>query len=436
MKATHALNIELDSATIRAGVTDLAIQTSIKANYIATDGSGGTFSVKDVVLTKDEAKEFLGLFDRIFDRVTRKSRVSVYKRFDGKRLTNARDKNWSRGTWYVWKRIRGRVIHRALPEARTQADAENAERKLVADAFNRRYGVLDDTLFADFANTTYLNYCRQKNANYKAKDLYVRILVAEFGSTPLLDITPQTLRDLQWKLLRRKQDKDKERTLSPSSVNRIMSTASKIFTLACEEGKLDDNPMRFVKMLKEPAPRNRLLSAGEKERLWEELSKDQLLLRLVTLAVNTPLRRGQLLAITPDAVDWSNGLLSARSSKGRAIRIVPLNTTALNTLRLMFADSQLPFPITDFRRRWRPALIAAGINQPDGKRGDNFTFHDLRKEFASELLRRNVNPEMINQLFAHSTMQITQAYMHSELADQTAAVRELDPKIQESEVVQ
>jgi hypothetical protein len=29
--------------------------------------------------------------------------------------------------------------------------------------------VLDDTLFADFANTTYLNYCRQKNANYKAK---------------------------------------------------------------------------------------------------------------------------------------------------------------------------------------------------------------------------------------------------------------------------
>jgi hypothetical protein len=33
-------------------------------------------------------------------------------------------------------------------------------------------------------------------------------------------------------------------------------------------------------------------------------------------------------------------------------------------------------------------------------------------------------------------MQITQGYINSELADQTAAVRELDPKIQESEVVQ
>jgi integrase len=368
--------------------------------------------------------------------------MGVYKKYNGERLKNARDKNWSRGTWYVWKRIRGRVIHRALPEAQTKEDAETAERKLVTDAFNKRYGILDDTLFADFASTTYLDYCRQRNANIKAKELYVRILIEYLGKTPLIDITPQTLRDIQWKLQRRKNEQYKniedlkDRPLSPSSVNRIMSTASKIFTLACEEGKLELNPMRHVKMLKEPAPRNRLLSADEREKLWDELGKDQLLLRLVTLAVNTPLRRGQLLAITPDAVDWSNGLLSAKSSKGQPARRVPLNTTALNTLRLMSQDCQLPFPLKDFRKRWHRVLVAAGINTKENKRGQNFTFHDLRHVFATDLMRRGVHREVVNQLFAHSDMAITQIYMNSELTDQQDAIRQLDDKIQESEVVQ
>jgi integrase len=248
---------------------------------------------------------------------------------------------------------------------------------------------------------------------------------------------------VQWKLQRRKLEprgKDKkiipDGTLSRSSVNRIMSTASKIFTLACEEGKLEFNPMRHVTMLEEPPPRSRLLTAEEKKRLWEELEKDTLLLRLVTLAVHLPLRKGQLLAITPDAIDLQNGLLFIVSSKGRGSRTVPLNITAANTFRLMLNEGQLPFPLTDIRKRWTRITVAAGINAKNGKRGENFTFHDLRKEFASELLRRNVNPELINQLFAHSSMQITQAYMHGQLDDLSGAVQKLDPNIQESEVVQ
>jgi integrase/recombinase XerD len=362
--------------------------------------------------------------------------MGVYKKFNGKRLANARDKNWSRGTWYVWKRIRGRVIHKALPEAVTKEDAETAERKLVTDAFNKRYGVLDDTLFADFANTTYTNYCRQHNKNFKAKKLYIKILAEHFKQTPMLDITPQMCRDLQWKLLRRPHEKYEDETLSPSSVNRIMSTASKIFTLACEEGKLEFNPMRHVKTLKEPPPRNRLLSDEEKERLWEHLSTDELLCRLVLLASNLPLRRGQLLAITPDAVDLRAGLLSIIESKGRRERLVPLNSIATSTLRSMISDGQLPFPLKDIRKRWNKITRAAGINTEGKHRGQNFTFHDLRHVFATELLRRNVNPELVRQLFAHSSMSITQGYINTELSDQAAAVRQLDDKIQESEVVQ
>lgn len=148
-------------------------------------------------------------------------------------------------------------------------------------------------------------------------------------------------------------------------------------------------------------------------------------MRLVLLATTLPLRRAQLLAITPDAIDFQNGLLLVHASKGREPRIVPLNNTAMNTLRLMVADTQLPFPLKDFRKRWKPLLVRAGINTKDGKRGENFTFHDLRKEFASELIRNNVNPNIVQKLFAHSDMSITNVYMHAEMDELKAAVNTL-----------
>lgn len=95
--------------------------------------------------------------------------MSVYKRFSGKRI-NSRDKNWSKGTWYIYKRLNGRVIHRSIPEAQTKDDAEKAERKIIESAFNHRYGILDtNTTFADFADGPYTRYVEQHNINQGAK---------------------------------------------------------------------------------------------------------------------------------------------------------------------------------------------------------------------------------------------------------------------------
>jgi integrase len=188
--------------------------------------------------------------------------------------------------------------------------------------------------------------------------------------------------------------------------------------------------MSFVKRLKEPPSRDRLLSKEEWERLWKELELDPLMMRLVLLAVNLPLRRGQLLAITPDAVDLETGQLSIIESKGRKPRSVPLNSTAATTLSQMILEEQLPFPLkeTGIRKRWMKVLRRAKIA--------DVRFHDLRKEFASNLIRNNVNPEIVRQLFAHSSQSITQAYTHSESSELQRAVRTLDSVVDEMENVQ
>ena len=81
-------------------------------------------------------------------------------------------------------------------------------------------------------------------------------------------------------------------------------------------------------------------------------------------------------------------------------------------------------------------MIASGINQKGGQRGDNFTLHDLRRVYATELVHRGVNPKTIQHLFGHSGMDITDIYIGENFEDMAAAGRLLDePAEQVSEGV-
>jgi integrase len=345
--------------------------------------------------------------------------MAVFKRFRGKRI-GPRDKDYAKGTWYVWKRIEGRIIHRSIPLAQTKEEAEHAEREIIREAFDKRYGRGSKETFTQFVDRVYRAYVVQNNTNVAAKDLYIRLLCAVLGDKSLVEITPHDCRTVQANFRRR---------YSASTVNLIMSTASKIFNLAGEEGILDKNPMAFVKRVKEPPPRDRILSKEEWERLWKAIENDVLMSRLVSMAVNLPLRRGQILAITPDAVDLEQSLLFAVGSKGRKARAIPLNSTALNTIRLMLADGMIPFPLkeTGLRKRWVKILKRAKIK--------DFRFHDLRRCMATELNKQGVPGETIRKLYGHSAMKITQVYISPEMEEMARAVRTLDDT-QEVENVQ
>lgn len=351
--------------------------------------------------------------------------MALFKKFQGKKI-GPKDKNWSKGTWYLWKQVNNKVIHKALSGVKTKEDAEKAAQKLIDAETNRRFGLGSNLTFAEFSET-YLRFCEQENVNLNAKKQAIDLSKSYFKNRLMIEIGPQDCRDFRETL--KKQKKKGGGLLSPSSVNRIMSSLSKMLSLACEEQILDRNPMEYVKRLKEPPKRKRLLTVDEKERLWEALTSDQLLNRLVTLALNLPLRRGQLLAITPNAIDWDNGQLLTIESKGRSSRLVPLNSTALTTLRMMNEEGQLPFPLKDFRKRWWRATRAAGINEKGGQRGENFTFHDIRKWYATELLKRKVNPKTIQHLFAHSDMSITDVYIQEDFDQMREASDVLDSEV-------
>ncbi|MBL8122494.1 MAG: site-specific integrase [Blastocatellia bacterium] len=352
--------------------------------------------------------------------------MSVYKRYKGKRISSSHPR-YGDARWWIYKRLKGKTIHQSIPEAKTKQEAELAERQLIKASFDHSYNVADTTTtLASFIEKKYRPYVEQNNVNKGAKDLYIRLLLKHFKKQTIGSITPQDCRNCRAKLQDRQNKRKKESALSAASINRIMSTLSKIFSLACEEGIIDRNPMQYVKALPEPPPRRRLLDENQKKALWRELEKHPLLYRLIVLAVNLPLRRGQLMAITADVIDFEHEQILVIGSKGRPPRLVPINATATAMLKEMIADGQLPFPVNDFRKRWHTALRDAGINKKGGTREENYHFHDLRSYFASELIKRNTNPLIVQNLFAHSDMSITTIYAQADQRQMLEAVKLLD----------
>ena len=61
--------------------------------------------------------------------------MSVFKRYKGVRITSAHPA-FAKARWWTYKRLNGKVIHQAIPEAHTRREAEAAERQIIKGAFD------------------------------------------------------------------------------------------------------------------------------------------------------------------------------------------------------------------------------------------------------------------------------------------------------------
>ena len=84
----------------------------------------------------------------------------VYKRWKGKKL-KPNDPNYDRARWWMEYRLNGRRIHKAIPGARTKAQAERAEVSEREAIYNRRYNQSTDIAFRVYYDEYYLP-CRGK----------------------------------------------------------------------------------------------------------------------------------------------------------------------------------------------------------------------------------------------------------------------------------
>ena len=94
---------------------------------------------------------------------------------------------------------------------------------------------------------------------------------------------------------------DRLRAVSGTTVRHDLSLFSHVFTTAIKDWDMpiNGNPVRLISKPKENKPRDRRLENGEEDRLLGSCgqSKNPYLLPLVTVAIETAMRRGELLGL-------------------------------------------------------------------------------------------------------------------------------------------
>lgn len=229
--------------------------------------------------------------------------------------------------------------------------------------------------------------------------------------------------------------------LSAKSVLNTHRLLHRVLGDAVRWGMLVRNPCDLGDPPRATRPAVSTLDAGEVARLLEASATDDLG-SLITVAVLTGLRLGELVGLTWDEVDLERGELSVVRSlqrvRGRGLvvvppktasskRLVPLAPQAVAALReqrrrqlasrlkagpawaggnwVFTTALGLPYDPGDVTRRFQRLLERAGLPR--------VRFHDLRHTAASLLLAEGVHPKVVASLLGHSTVQVTlDTYSH------------------------
>lgn len=223
----------------------------------------------------------------------------------------------------------------------------------------------------------------------------------------------------------------RSRVVKPATTNRELTVLKHMFAKAVEWNLLLRNPFWTMRYLRVPGHLERVLSSDEEARLLHacESLHSRFLKPIVLVAMNTGMRRGEILALEWARVDLAQRtirVLNAKSNSGD--RSIPMNTTVHALLSSLAgkATSHFVFPshrkpgerLLDPKKGFKKAVRFAGIH--------NLRFHDLRHTFATRLVQSGVDLITVQHLLGHARITMTARYAHSPNSARIAAVARLD----------
>jgi integrase len=205
--------------------------------------------------------------------------------------------------------------------------------------------------------------------------------------------------------------------VSPETVRKELQILSHMFTVAEREWglALAGNP---IAQIKRPAPseaRTRRVLAGEYRRLETAARHPRAasyLWPLINFAIETAMRRGEILALGWDSVDRRKKIARLQTTKTGTPRDVPLSTCALVWLEQSpVADSDKPFPVSGnaVRLGWTRLTKRAGI--------EDLHFHDLRHEAISRLFEKGLSVAEVALISGHRDVRQLFRYTHLRAED-------------------
>jgi integrase len=294
------------------------------------------------------------------------------------------------------------------------------------------------------------------------------IIKSNFGflfDTPLDEITIGQVE--QWRSKRKKSG------LKSSSLNRRTTALKAAINWATKRNIIESNPLAKLERLQETDSVNkvRYLTDEERKRLMDALNEREEEIRrardshneylknrelntvqslrnqeftdhlkpIILLSLSTGLRRNAIFSLQWNDVNFTDRtvMVRAATSKSGKQYYAPLNDIAYETLSrwrdqskrtspgsLVFPSPQTGNVMDNCNTAWESLLERADI--------EDFRWHDMRHDFASQLVMAGVDLNTVRELLGHADLKMTLRYAHLAPKNKLQAVRFLEEKLRDS----
>lgn len=334
---------------------------------------------------------------------------SIYKTPDGRRwfarlrytdaAGNAREKKRTCPTHSLAKA--------AISDLKLEIEDDARERRTYAqlDAFYRKEYVHA----ARFVGGQKITGFRQ---NLKVVEHYLDAAKGFFADQFVEDIGYPDLENFKKSIANKRTIHDKPRSVA--DVNQHLRRLRRVLNVAIEQGWLVINPFKKGRSLISESfetERTRTLTAAEEMRLLAKCTgKRKHLAPIIIFAIETGVRRGELLAVRWSAVDLKRRVITiaGTSTKTLKARLVPVSSRLAETLAQLrqnqLRPNSLVFGGTDFKK----SFIGA---RTDAKLAD-VHFHDLRHTAITRMLEKGISPPLVMKISGHTQQKTFMRYVN------------------------
>lgn len=296
-------------------------------------------------------------------------------------------------------------------------EAESVERDFREELNRRRHQIREaspDMTFADLA----AKFLADGSPRPYHLDR-LKVLLPHFGECPIGSISKPSVREYR-------VNRHQEKKLTDTTLNRDIEVLRHLLYWAVDEGFLTANPLARVRLPKARRKPRPILSVSEEDALLNAAAPH--LHRIVIAAVDSGMRRGEILTQRAEHIDLNRRVLQVTHSKtpGGEAREIPLTNRLWELLTILVREKPEGLVFT-FKGRavqriktaWKAAVRRAGIRY--------LRFHDLRHTFNTRLMEAGVIQDVRMALMGHSSGEdINSLYTHVELPVKREAIRKLE----------
>jgi integrase len=208
--------------------------------------------------------------------------------------------------------------------------------------------------------------------------------------------------------------------VSPATVVRELSIMQTVVETASQEWgiPLPRNPVAGVRRPTVRNDRRRRLNGGEEARLLDAaaIGSAEWIGPLIAFAIETGMRRSELLALTWADIDLDSRVALVRSSKNGESRDVPLSVRAVQIAAVLRHDYDNSgkleaecggpvFAVSASAVRSAFERVRARAGAPD------LRFHDLRREGVTRLIERGLNLIEASSVSGHRDLRMLKRYV-------------------------